>query len=235
AGELEFDGVLKAGLNPEIEPVIWGSLLAGPILFEPYKLFTLPKIGLNIYAKAELELASTDSEAEIEITHPTAEGTYKGADPLTLNAQMVGTPEVVIYGGIDFTLRDGSVEEGCPTEDSSTSFLGTESISLEVNSDEECEPGQIVQLLPRELIPTHGQTLSNNQLDKLCKNIRSNGIQDPIKFIERDGQKFVVDGHHRLICAKKLCLRNVPAQKVCLPYGGYQSEDDLLPYEPIGF
>ncbi|NJK64934.1 MAG: hypothetical protein HC921_21515 [Synechococcaceae cyanobacterium SM2_3_1] len=96
---------------------------AGPLATKPYSLFTLPKIGLNIYAKAELELASTDSDTDLEITHPTAEGTYKGADPLTLNAQMVGTPEVVIYGGIDFTLRDGSVEEQCSTQEVTTTSL----------------------------------------------------------------------------------------------------------------
>ncbi|NJK64936.1 MAG: hypothetical protein HC921_21525 [Synechococcaceae cyanobacterium SM2_3_1] len=129
---LEFDGVLKAGLNPEIEPVIWGSLGAGPLATQPYSLFTLPKIGLNIYAKAELELASTDSDTDLEITHPTAEGTYKGADPLTLNAQRVGTPEVVIYGGVDFTLRDGSVEDDiCPIEDSTDLTTGVRNHSLD--------------------------------------------------------------------------------------------------------
>ncbi|NJK64982.1 MAG: hypothetical protein HC921_21780 [Synechococcaceae cyanobacterium SM2_3_1] len=141
AGELEFDGVLKAGLNPEIEPVIWGSLGAGPLATQPYSLFTLPKIGLNIYAKAELELASTDTDTDLEITHPTAEGTYKGADPLTLNAQMVGTPEVVIYGGIDFTLRDGSVEE-CPISQGTGLLRNVEnrSISLSSSTQNSCIP-----------------------------------------------------------------------------------------------
>lgn len=39
---------------------------------------------------------------------------------------------------------------------------------------------------------------------------------------------YVVDGHHRLLAAKKLGLEEVPIKKVELPYAGYSTTDDLL-------
>ena len=42
------------------------------------------------------------------------------------------------------------------------------------------------------------------------------------------GTKYVVDGHHRLQAAKDLKLKNIPIEKVSLPYKGYKTIDDLL-------
>lgn len=75
---------------------------------------------------------------------------------------------------------------------------------------------------------THSQTLSNNQLNKLVNDIKTNGMQETIKYVEYNGKKYVVDGHHRLLAAKKLGLTEVPIEKVELPYAGYKTITDLL-------
>jgi RHS repeat-associated protein len=85
----------------------------------------------------------------------------------------------------------------------------------------------IEQLPTVSLIPTHGRTKSNTKQDKLRKDIQRNGIQDPIKYVEQDGKRYVVDGHHRLEAARELKLTTVPAVRVELPYGGYRTESDL--------
>lgn len=63
----------------------------------------------------------------------------------------------------------------------------------------------------------------------LCQGwIKVNGIQEPIKHVEYNGQMYVVDGHHRLLATKRLGLTEVPMEKVDLPYAGYNTIDDLL-------
>lgn len=80
---------------------------------------------------------------------------------------------------------------------------------------------------PKDLEPTHNQTKSNRQMNKLIDQIRQNGIQETIKYVTHNGIKYVVDGHHRLIAAKRLGLISVPVEEVELPYGGYKSIEDL--------
>ena len=89
----------------------------------------------------------------------------------------------------------------------------------------------ISKVNPYELQPTHSQTLSKTQFNKLLNDIRQNGVQEAIKFVEYNGQKYVVDGHHRLLAAKNLGLKEVPVQKVELPHAGHKTVDDLLWYE----
>ena len=84
---------------------------------------------------------------------------------------------------------------------------------------------------PFNLQPTHSPTLSKNQLNALIDDIKINGIQETIKYVEYNGQKYVVDRHHRLLAAKRLGLTEVPIEKVNLPYAGYNTIDDLLWYE----
>ena len=79
-----------------------------------------------------------------------------------------------------------------------------------------------------ELQPTHRQTLSNRQMDNLINDIRVNGISEPIKYVLHNGQKYVVDGHHRLIAARRLGIKEVPTQRVEIPFRGYITLDDLL-------
>lgn len=42
---------------------------------------------------------------------------------------------------------------------------------------------------------------------------------------------YVVDGHHRLLAAKRIRLTEVPIEEVELPYAGYSKVDDLLWFE----
>lgn len=58
---------------------------------------------------------------------------------------------------------------------------------------------------------------SKTAFEKLKIDIKLNGIHEPIKFVEHNGKRFVVDGHHRLRAAKELSIQNIPAQKVELP------------------
>ena len=80
----------------------------------------------------------------------------------------------------------------------------------------------------RDLQPTHRQTLSNRQMNNLTNDIRANGIREPIRYVMHNGQKYVVDGHHRLIAARRLGIREVPTQRVELPFRGYRTLEDLL-------
>ena len=81
---------------------------------------------------------------------------------------------------------------------------------------------------PYDLQATHSKTMSNKGLNKLIDDIKCNGINETIKYVEYNGRKYVVDGHHRLIAAKRLGLKEVPIEKVELPYAGYKTIEDLL-------
>lgn len=56
------------------------------------------------------------------------------------------------------------------------------------------------------------------------------GILVPViaRYVEVNGQKYVVDGHHRLRAAKDLGMKEVPVEKVELPYKGYKTIEDLF-------
>ena len=84
---------------------------------------------------------------------------------------------------------------------------------------------------PYDLQPTQSQTLSKNEMNSLMNDIKTNGIQEPIKYVEYNGQRYVVDGHHRLLAAKKLGLTEVPIERVELPFAGYKTIEDLLWFE----
>lgn len=86
----------------------------------------------------------------------------------------------------------------------------------------------IKEFAPSELTKTHKLTLSEKQYNELVESIKRNGITEPIKYVEHNGTKYVVDGHHRLRAAKELGLDKIPTQKVSLPYKGYKTINDLL-------
>ena len=46
-------------------------------------------------------------------------------------------------------------------------------------------------------------------MNKLIDQIRQDGIKETIKYVTHNGIKYVVDGHHRLIAAKRLGLTSV--------------------------
>jgi len=90
---------------------------------------------------------------------------------------------------------------------------------------------RVQNIHPGNLIPTHGRTLSNRQFAGLKSDIKANGIQNPIKFAtDGTGRRFIVDGVHRQLAARQLGLERVPVQEVSLPFRGFQSTDDLVPF-----
>jgi len=85
-----------------------------------------------------------------------------------------------------------------------------------------------------ELIPTHGKTMSNKQLDKLIKNIRAEGVKEPLTVTEHGGKTFILDGHHRALAAPRAGVSEVPVNRVELPFGAYKTPADLT-FTPGGF
>jgi hypothetical protein len=79
-----------------------------------------------------------------------------------------------------------------------------------------------------ELIPTHGMTLSRARYAALRQDISLNGIRSPINYVEVNGRKYVLDGHHRLRAARELGIDEVPTERVELPFLGYETIDDLF-------
>ena len=80
----------------------------------------------------------------------------------------------------------------------------------------------------RDLIPTHSLTNSRRQMNTLINDIKVNGIKEPIKYVDLNGTKYIVDGHHRVAAAKVLGMKEVIAEEVKLPYAGYKTNRDLF-------
>ena len=59
-------------------------------------------------------------------------------------------------------------------------------------------------------------------------------IKESIKYVEWNGEKYIVDGHHRVKIAKELGYEVIPVEKVSLPYKGYKTYADLI-YEGIDY
>ncbi len=85
-----------------------------------------------------------------------------------------------------------------------------------------------------ELIATHGKTMSNKQLDRLVKNIRAEGIKEPLTVTEHQGKLYILDGHHRALAAPRAGVAEVPIKRVELPFGAYKTPDDLT-FTPGGY
>jgi hypothetical protein len=88
--------------------------------------------------------------------------------------------------------------------------------------------GDSITADPYQLTPTHSKTLSNKQFSALVDDIKVNGIQEPIKYVKYNGEMYVVDGHHRLLAAKKLGITVVPVKEITLPYKSYKTYEDLF-------
>jgi uncharacterized protein (DUF1015 family) len=56
--------------------------------------------------------------------------------------------------------------------------------------------------------------------------VKDGEIKESIKYVEKNGKKYIVDGYHRQQIAKELGM-DVPIEKVKLPYKGYHTEADL--------
>ena len=85
-----------------------------------------------------------------------------------------------------------------------------------------------------ELIPTHGKTMGNKQLDKLVKRIRAEGIKEPLTVTEHQGKLYILDGHHRALAAPRAGVADVPIKRVELPFGAYKTPADLT-FTPGGY
>ena len=85
-----------------------------------------------------------------------------------------------------------------------------------------------------ELIATHGKTMSNKQLDKLVKDIRVNGVKEPLTVTSHEGKTYILDGHHRALAAPRAGVAEVPVNRVELPFGAYKSPADLT-FTPGGY
>jgi uncharacterized ParB-like nuclease family protein len=83
-----------------------------------------------------------------------------------------------------------------------------------------------------ELTVTHGSTLTRKALGRLTADIAENGMREPISYIAHNGRNYVVDGHHRLLAAERLGLKEVPVQRVNLPFRGYTTVEDLMQFVP---
>jgi len=60
-----------------------------------------------------------------------------------------------------------------------------------------CYAAKGVTTVPRGSInPTHYITKSKTQMKTLLEDIRVNDINEPIKYVEYNGTRFIVDGHH---------------------------------------
>ena len=112
--------------------------------------------------------------------------------------------------------------------DASKAIKAADKAADAVNTIKNVQKTKIIRASPNSFIQTHKLTLSKKQYLKLLENIKNNGIKEPIKYVEYDGVKYVVDGHHRLRAAKELKLKNIPAEKVSLPYKSYKTIKDLL-------
>jgi len=106
-----------------------------------------------------------------------------------------------------------------------TYFVGNTSGGVWVHND-------CAELLsPFELTPTHAID-SFNRVRALMRSISAKGIKESVKYIEHNGSKYIVDGHHRVMAAKHLGLETVPAERVGFPYGQYETPADLS-YDPL--
>lgn len=81
---------------------------------------------------------------------------------------------------------------------------------------------------PYDLTPTHSITKGHAKMQKFIDEISKNGIKEPIKYVEYNGEKYIVDGHHRIAAAKKLGIKEIPIEQVQLPFAGYKTIDDLM-------
>ena len=86
----------------------------------------------------------------------------------------------------------------------------------------------VKRLYPYDLIPTQPLTKNRKQMKRLREEIEEAGeIKESLKYVEHNGQKYLVDGHHRLSIAKEKGIKDVLAERVDLPYKGYKTVKDL--------
>lgn len=121
----------------------------------------------------------------------------------------------------------GNLELNAPTTNSVLDLQQPKLILIET-PDGGVRLVSVENISTKSLNPTHYITKSKSQMQALLNDIRTNGIQEPIKYVKYNGVKYIVDGHHRFFIAQKLGIQNIPAQQVQLPYQGYKTFQDLI-------
>lgn len=99
--------------------------------------------------------------------------------------------------------------------------------TVEKSAAQEAAKGATETVRVGELVATHGRMMSNKQLDKLTKNIRAEGIKQPLTVTEHNGKLYILDGHHRALAAPRAGVAEVPINRVELPFGAFKSPADL--------
>ena len=87
---------------------------------------------------------------------------------------------------------------------------------------------QAMNIPINSLNPTQYITKSKSDMQALFNDIRANGVREPIKYVEHNGVRSIVDGHHRFYATQRLGIQSIPGQQVKLPYGGYRNVMDLM-------
>ncbi len=108
-----------------------------------------------------------------------------------------------------------------------------EDVTKDVTQDAARDAGKDVDgwANPRDLQRTHdiGGNSSSKNVMKIRDSMAADGWQgDPVSVLEHDGQKYLLDGHHRRAAAIRAGLDQVPYKTVQLPFRGYQTLDDVL-------
>jgi hypothetical protein len=87
--------------------------------------------------------------------------------------------------------------------------------------------GGVENVATSHLVATHSVTRSS--VRRLAGQIEADGgIRTPLNYVLHQGQRYVVDGNHRLAAARLLRMRTVPAQRVDLPFKGFKTAADLI-------
>lgn len=89
--------------------------------------------------------------------------------------------------------------------------------------------GPITQIPTEDLEVTEGPRSQDYQR-QMNKSVAEHGVKEPVKYVEHNGRKYVVDGNHRLRAARANDISSVPARKVELPFRGYRDPGDLFPW-----
>ncbi len=65
-------------------------------------------------------------------------------------------------------------------------------------------------------------------MQNLLNDVAANGVTEPVKYVEFNGQNYIVDGHHRFFSAQRAGISHIPVEQVPLPYGAYKTSQHLM-------
>nr|WP_314289224.1 RHS repeat-associated core domain-containing protein [uncultured Capnocytophaga sp.] len=196
-----FMSLLPGGDGKFLSSATWGALsgfVGGAVIGGTIGAFTTPK-GHNIWTGREIPQPVQTLETTPMGVHLDVENNITGN--LELNAPTTNSVALDVQQPKLIPIK---------TPDGGIRLVSVENIST------------------KSLNPTQYITKSKSQMQALLNDIRTNGIQKPIKYVNYNGVKYIVNGHHRFFIAQKLGIQNIPAQQVQLPYQGYKTFQDLI-------